>query len=205
MIIGNEMQDILSMIHRNQAQIDLLTSNNTQLVSYLLRTGMMQNVQELRMGHPMAPQQLPSGLPFGNGSFPMFQQEAPKRRGRPPKAMLEAMTPKPTPKVIETVAEPVAAQPKKTKTKKTNKRVNYIPSRKEGDLLQSEYLLKFAQENGGKLMIQEFRDAKHSQDFAPSFFETTIYGILQKLVKIGKMKKIGVGHYELGKKAAKAA
>lgn len=36
------IQDALLTIHRNQAQIDLLTANNTQLVNYLLHMGISQ-------------------------------------------------------------------------------------------------------------------------------------------------------------------
>ena len=44
------MQDILATIQRNQAQIDLLTANNSQLTSFLLQQGLIQNLAEPAQG-----------------------------------------------------------------------------------------------------------------------------------------------------------
>jgi hypothetical protein len=174
------------MIHRNQTQIDLLSSNNTQLVGYLLQTGMIQNVRELNLTPAVPP--LLNGFVMNGHVMPILpsSEAQPQRRGKKPKALLEAMG--------------EGAVPKKKR-----KRASYIGNKKESDLSQSDYMLKFAIKNNGRLVVSDFRAHTHTQDFAPSFFETTIYSVLQRLVLAGKMVKVGVGHYELVKTKTKKA
>jgi hypothetical protein len=76
------MQQILQMIHRNQEQIDLLTSNNTQLVDYLMVAGAQDALASLqRPAAPIVRQQQMGWPPLVMG-LPAPEMPKPKR-GRP--------------------------------------------------------------------------------------------------------------------------
>lgn len=172
MNISMPMQEILATIERNQQQIDLLTANNTQLVHFLLSQGMIQNLSQLPgfNGHGVANGVSAHHTPSTFPPLLAAPQPPPKRRGRKP------------------AAERMAAM--------------FTPqngSKAERGRTQSEMLISWARQAGGRLNLAEFRAANEGKvpGLTDSFFSTTIYTKTSKLTREGVFRKVGPGEYRL--------
>ena len=177
MKVTMNMQEILATIQRNQQQIDLLTANNTQLVHFLLSQGMIQNLSEL-------PGFNGNGFTGGTAAFhgPAI-----------PPPLLQAPPKPPAHHARKGAARKPASRRQATATPTP-------PTSNAGrGQLQSEVLIAWAKQAGGRLNLAQFRAANEgrTRGIKHSFYTTTMYTKVGKLTEQGVFTKIGPGEYRL--------
>ena len=171
------MQEILATIQRNQQQIDLLTTNNTQLVHFLLSQGMIQNLSE---------------LPGFNGNGPGGGMAATHVSAMPPP-------------LLQAPPKPPSHQTRKGSVRKATKRREASSTRAPANTnadrgqLQAEVLIAWAKQAGRRLNLAQFRAANEgrTRGIKHSFYTTTMYTKVGKLTEQGVFTKIGPGEYRL--------
>lgn len=93
MNVSQELTSILNQIQRNQQQIDLLSSNNNHLVSFLIQTGMVENLKTIPGFQFDAPRGVQLALPEPPVS-PKRQEWTKERRQKLSKTMKAKYTQK---------------------------------------------------------------------------------------------------------------
>jgi hypothetical protein len=174
MKITMSMQEILATIQRNQQQIDLLTTNNTQLVHFLLSQGMIQNLSEL-------PGFNGNGFTAGIAAI----HEPPPLLQAPPK-----------PPTRHARKGSVRKATKRREAISMRAPANTNAGRGQ---LQAEVLIAWAKQAGGRLNLAQFRAANEgrTRGIKHSFYTTTMYTKVGKLTEQGVFTKIGPGEYRL--------
>jgi hypothetical protein len=170
------MQEILATIQRNQQQIDLLTTNNTQLIHFLLSQGMIQNLSE---------------LPGFNGNG--FT------------AGIAAIQGPVIPPLLQAPPKPPVHHARRGSTRKPTNHREASPTRAPTTSnagrgqLQAEVLIAWAKQAGGRLNLAQFRAANEgrTRGIKHSFYTTTMYTKVGKLTEQGVFTKIGPGEYRL--------
>jgi hypothetical protein len=173
------MQDILATIQRNQSQIDLLTANNTQLTTFLLHQGFVQNLADLR------------GVTNGHGAPALATSNG--HGVAPPLALAAPVAPEAAPTTRKTRGRPPGA-------KGERKEPTAPPdSNAARGRLQTDLMISWARRHGGVLNLSDFRAAKEGKapGITDSFFTTTMYTKAGRLVEAGVLAKEGPGYYRL--------
>jgi hypothetical protein len=193
MNLGMNVMEKLALVQRNQQQIDLLTNNNNQLISSIVTESAMGNLLNIpglppQIGNLLRAAmngQMPMPFP-SNGAAPhpallLGAGEEPKRRGR-----------KPGSKNATTTAAAVTRK----------------PGTRPPTGFYDKLMIDFAQQRGGRFVIQDFRKAhegKKKNGIPETFFHTTLYSKASRMTTDGVFKKVSDGVYELNPAAAASA